>query len=222
MIIKLTKEPDSWRYRTQYGTLVDFKRCTLGKYKGKLFMSVYSESKEYNEYLKKDIECFKTEYLLEVTKEILFYDKLRSFGNRTIRILQEIEVDEKQYTYKEVFYNEARASKFAIEDGNVYPGFTFNQYWNGWECPYFTKETALEVCKEFSYEYNEVSCKCFYDEETDTFYCEDYNNDYERQEIGTPTEINTPDGVVKVYNFGVAGWIWSEWSEHDKEDEEEE
>ena len=110
MLIKLTKEPDSWRYRTQDGTLVGFKECTLGKYKGKLFMSVYSENNN----------CLKTEYFLEVTKEVLFYDKPRTLGYGTVRVLQEIEVDEHKYSETEVFYNEARASKFAIEDGNLY------------------------------------------------------------------------------------------------------
>ena len=214
MIIKLNKESDSWRYRTQDGTLVSFEKCLLGKYKGNLFMSVWSESKTEDGY-----NSIKEDYLLKVTNEIKFCDQPRVLGGGNVRVLEEIEVDERKYSRTEVFYNTSRAAKFAIEDGNVYPGFTFNQYWNGWECPYFTKETALDVCKEFSYEYNEVSCICFYDEETDTFYCEDYNNDYERQEIGTPTEINTPEGIVKVDDFGVAGWVWSEVTEYDEEEE---
>ena len=69
----------------------------------------------------------------------------------------------------------------------------------------------MEVCDEFSYKYDEEEeCRCFYDECTDAFYCEDWNNDYVRQEIGHPTEFNTEEGKIKVYDFGYGGWIWSE------------
>lgn len=219
--ITLTREPQSWYYRTQDGTLVGFEQCSIGKYKGKTFMSVYSEYTEYSEALEREFNGIREEYLLEVVKEIKFYDQPKYMGNGSVRVLEEIEVDEHKYSRSEVFYNLARPAKFAIEDGTVYPGYTFNQYWNGWDCPCFTMKTAMEICKEFSYEYNEVSCICFYDEETDTFYCEDYNNDYERQEIGHPTEINTPDGKLKVYDFGYAGWIWSEVDDEEYEEEEE-
>lgn len=220
--ITLTRD-EAWRYRTQDGTLVSFERCTIGKYKGKLFMRVWSEYTEYSEILGKNIDGFKEEYLLMVTKEIRFNDQPRVMGCGTVRILQEIEVDETPLHSKDVFYNVARAAKFAIEDGTVYPGYTFNQYWNGWDCPYFTMKTAMEICKEFSYKYKEdEECRCFYDEETDTFYCEDYNNDYAREEIGHPTEINTPDGKLKVYDFGYAGWIWSEVEENEESEDEDE
>jgi len=220
--ITLTRD-EAWRYRTQEGTLVSFEKCTLGKHKGKLFMSVLSEYTEYSEALGKDINGIKEEYLLEVTKEIKFRDKNRVLGDGRVRVLEKIEVDERKYSRKEVFFEEARAAKFAIEEGNIYPGYTFNQYWNGWDCPYFTKETALDICKEFSYKYDEeTECRCFYDEETDTFYCEDDNTEYGRQEIAPPTEINTPDGVLKVYDFGYAGWIWSEVDVESDEEEEEE
>ena len=198
--LKLTKDY-GFGYKTQDGILVDFHRCTIGKYNGKTFMSVYSEGKTKDGY-----NSITEEYLLEVTKEIKYHDTLRN-----VRILEEIEVDETQLSRTEVFYNFARKAKFSIEECPEFEGYTFNQYWNGWDCPYFTKDVAMEVCKEFSYEYNdEEECRCFYDEETDTFYCEDWNYDYERQEIGHPTEINTEDGVIKVYDFGYAGWIWSE------------
>lgn len=215
--ITLTRD-EAWRYRTQEGTLVSFEQCTIGKYKGKLFMRVWSEYTEYSEVLGKNIDGFKEEYLLKVTKEIRFYDKPKTMGGGTVRVLQEIEVDETPLHSKDVFYNVARKAKFGIEDSASFTGYTFNQYWNGWDCPYFTKEIAMEVCKEFSYKYDEeIECRCFYDEATDTFYCEDDNTDYGKQEIGTPTEINTPDGKLKVYDFGVAGWIWSEDDESDEE-----
>ena len=78
--------------------------------------------------------------------------------------------------------------------------------WNGWDRPYFTKEIALEICKEFSSE----EFRCYYDENTDTFFSEDDDSVPNKEEIGTPTEINTPEGKIKVYDFGCAGWIWEE------------
>ena len=37
---------EAWGYSTKDGTLVAFEECTLGKYKGKRFMSVFSELKK--------------------------------------------------------------------------------------------------------------------------------------------------------------------------------
>ena len=143
-IIKLTRDY-GFGYRTQDGILVDFHKCTIGKYNGKLFMSVHSEGKTKDGY-----NCITEEYLLEVTKEIKYHDTLRN-----VRILEEIEVDETQLSRTEVFYDFARKTKFDIDGSKAFIGYTFNQYWNGWDCPYFTKKVADNVCKEFSYKYNQ-------------------------------------------------------------------
>lgn len=202
MLIKLSRvEPWHKYYRTQDGVLVSFQMCTIGKYKGKVFMSVYSESVDEN-----NIKNIREEYLMEVTKEIELH-----YNQRSVCILDLVEVSKEMLNRTEVFFNFARKGRFQIDEGKTHKGYTFEEYWNGWDCPLFTKRVALNICKEFTYNYdNAEQCRCFYDKETDKFYCEDYNNDYERQEIGTPTEINTDNGIIKVYDFGVAGWIWSE------------
>lgn len=195
-IYTLTREENTWKYRTQDGKLVSFEMCTIGKYNGKTFMSVYTESEN----------SIHEEYLLEVTNEIKYYDTPRK-----VRILEKVEVNEEHYNRTEVFFNCARKTSFSIDGEKSFKGYTFNRNWNGFECPYFTKEVSMEICKEFSFKYDETEeCRCFYDKETDTFYCEDYNCDYERQEIGHPTEINTEHGKIKVYDFGYAGWVWFE------------
>lgn len=205
LIIKLTRA-DGWRYRTQDGVLVGFEKCTIGKYEGKLYMCVYSE--DTTEQGHKRIT---EKYLLEVTKELSYYDTPRVMGGGNVRVLEEIEVNETQLSRTEIFYNFARKTKFSIDDNKSFEGYTFNEYWNGWDCPYFTKDVAMEICKEFSCKYDEnEEFRCFYDEDSDTFYSEDWNTDYEREEIGCPTEINTEDGMIKVYNFSYAGWTWSE------------
>ena len=118
--MKITlKRENGYKYRTQNGELVSFKECTLGKYKGRLFMLVYSESNS-GKYIK-------GEYLLEVIKQCEYYDKSSSVGNGKVRILEEIEVDEHKYSQEEVFFNEARKAEFAIENGATFEGYTFNQ-----------------------------------------------------------------------------------------------
>lgn len=211
MLVKLTRETNDWRYITEDGTLVAFERCTIGKYEGKLFMSVASETVEETHRVVTE------QYLLEVTREVKFHDVPRTFGDGTVRILEEVEVDENQLNRTEVFFNMARPAMFSIDLGKSYPGYTFNRHWNGWECPYFTKEVAEEICKDFSFTYsftdsdgNKQECRYYYKEETDTFYGFDDNTEYGEQEIGCPTEIQTPDGKIKVYDFGIAGWIWGE------------
>lgn len=37
-------------------------------------------------------------------------------------------------------------SAFEIDDNiAIYNGYTDGTHWNGWACPWFTKETALEI-----------------------------------------------------------------------------
>ena len=207
MVYGLKRIEHTWKYRTHDGQLVSFEECTIGKYKGITFMSVYSE----------DETGICEEYLLAVTKEIAYRDMEKMHGNGFVRLLEKVEVDEKHYDRTEVFFSIARKTKFTIDGEQLFEGYTFNRYWNGWECPYFTKDVAMEVCKEFSYKYDDdEECRCFYDEETDKFYCEDYNSDYERELIGTPTTIKTEDGELKVYYFG-GSWIWSEYEEYESQ-----
>lgn len=38
--------------------------------------------------------------------------------------------------------------KFQIEDGPIYEGYTNGNHWNGWACPYFTREVADQIARE--------------------------------------------------------------------------
>ena len=100
--IKLTRDL-GWKYRSEDGTLVGFEECTIGKYKGKTFMNVYSESTTEDGH-----HCICEEYLLEVKKETKFNDVQKTFSDVRVRVLEEIEVDEKQLSRKDVFFNFAR------------------------------------------------------------------------------------------------------------------
>ena len=211
MVIHLTREPREWRYRTEDGTLVSFENCTIGTYQGKTFMCVYSESE------KDGHKVVTEEYLKEVIKEIKFYDQPRLFHNGTVRILEEVEVAEEKLNRAEVFYNMSRAAMFSIDGGKSFAGYTFNEHWSGWECPYFTKEVADEICKEYSFTYTfkksdgmELHCRYYYDEKADAYFVQDDNEGCDAEKIGRSTEINTPDGRIKAYDFCYAGWRWDE------------
>jgi hypothetical protein len=39
-------------------------------------------------------------------------------------------------------------SKFQIEDGPIYEGYTNGNHWNGWACPYFTRQIAEQIARE--------------------------------------------------------------------------
>lgn len=198
MKIKLT--PDTkypWMYRTQEDKLVSFKKCTLGKYRDKLYMIIYNEDNKIEE-----------DYLVEVLEEIKY-----SVLNKVI-VPEEIIVDKDKFTSREIFFNMARCGIFTVDDENSYCGYTFNEKWNGWECPYFAEAEAKHIVQNVQlntddpFEYN-------YDEEDDCYYF--INHETKNKEIiGMPLEINTNMGKTKVYNFGNSGWPWTEIKDYSK------
>ncbi len=162
--------------------VVTFEKCRCGTNAGKYFMVDRKGS-----WL-----CYK---LLE---EIKFNDMQDAY-NKTVRILQQIEVAA-PITFEEAFFRGAKKKLFCINDGKGYEGYTFCDLWNGWEMPYFTKEVAEQICKDFSdekyhYQYN-VKENCFTCINTDD--C-----------IARYTDIHTEENVViPVYDFTATGWCW--------------
>ena len=97
----------------------------------------------------------------------------------------------------------AKKARFRLPFDGEFLGYTLKEYWNGWDCPYFTFYTAQKVCKHLSEkEDNKYTYHCWYNEETDSFYYRDYVNGEEKFKIGSPIEINTEKGLLKVYYFG--------------------
>lgn len=89
--------------------------------------------------------------------------------------------------------------KFGIEECK-YMGFTQGQYWNGWECPYFTLEVAQQVAKDFSV----FDDKLIYDEKSDSFIYS--TEDYPEGEFDTFSPVII-DGK-KLYPIGAFSWCW--------------
>lgn len=58
-------------------------------------------------------------------------------------------------------------SKFQIEDGPIYEGYTKGNHWNGWACPYFTREVADQIAREVNAD--APDCTMCYDKANDAF-----------------------------------------------------
>lgn len=191
-MIKAKVEKGTWPYRYHVDGMenVEFKHCSLGRHRGKEFM-VTNDGK---------VREFRI-----ITKE------MGGFTHPVV-IPTEIEYAEEALVYDDVFYDLARKAKFAIEDGTVFEGYSYNEYWNGWFVPYGTKETVDAIAKEFELK------DARYDEKEDNFYYiqEDEHKEYV---FGFGVGLcNTDDGLKHLYRLG-DGWIWSE-SESEEEDYE--
>ena len=96
-----------------------------------------------------------------------------------------------------------RKTKFAIDgyDG-TFEGYTDGRLWNGWDCPYFTKEVGMEICLENN-KVNDIAYHMAYNEKTDSFIRLD---DMFEPEVFQGVDI---DGM-HLYPIGNASWIWWE------------
>lgn len=57
--------------------------------------------------------------------------------------------------------------KFQIEDGSIYEGYTNGNHWNGWACPYFTRQIAEQIAREVNAD--APDCTMCYDKANDAF-----------------------------------------------------
>lgn len=191
MILEVTRIPNSWEYEVPGFGKAHIEEATLGKSKGKLFL-ISEDFKKVNEI--KVIE----KHTVQVP-----------FG-REVNVADKIEIVRENLTYKEVFFEVARKTKFAIEDCEIYEGFTYNRYWNGWEMPMFEREIAekiLKDCEDLEYKY---------DNETDTFTFKSEYDDDDCIETEKGHDILADDGNIHhVYDIGAGSWIWSEDCEED-------
>lgn len=100
-----------------------------------------------------------------------------------------------------------RAAKVAIEDATPLDAFITGATWNGWECPYFTRQQgeALLKCPEFE--------EGRYDPKRDAFVFECTSDPECDDEVYPAVEV---DGV-KYYGIGAGCWIWSLAAETDED-----
>jgi hypothetical protein len=98
-----------------------------------------------------------------------------------------------------------RPTSFAIDfiEGETFDGYTRDEDWNGFACPYFSLEQGRRVVDAWQ----RKGWKARYDVEADSFI-------FEMQAGGGEPDYETYAGSevegVKVYPIGAFSWIWDE------------
>ena len=97
-----------------------------------------------------------------------------------------------------------RETRFSIDTlgDRFFEGFSMDEEWNGWACPYFTFEQAQQLVNV----YGEGGLKAWYDEASDAFSFEIDGNSLEETDTFPMSVI---DGK-KLYPIGAFCWIWEE------------
>ncbi len=101
-----------------------------------------------------------------------------------------------------------RKAEFKIESlgYETFEGFTEDEEWNDWACPYFTFDQAQKVLKQYNQLREIIGQKdfAFYDEDTDAFVFPSNDED----ETETFTAASEDD--QKYYPVGAFCWIREE------------
>ena len=99
-----------------------------------------------------------------------------------------------------------RKTRFVIDTNEqTYEGYTDGRRWNGWECPWFTKEVADEIMKAL----NNEDIRAEYDSKKDSYlvyFDDDADGPYEFD----GADVKTEDGSMHLYPVGAWCWIWDE------------
>jgi hypothetical protein len=98
-----------------------------------------------------------------------------------------------------------RKTRFVIDTNEkTYEGYTDGTLWNGWECPWFTKEVAEEMMRDFIKEGGEAK----YDSETDSYIFQ--AEEWDQPDVFDSADVRTEDGIQHLYPIGAWCWIWDE------------
>lgn len=98
-----------------------------------------------------------------------------------------------------------RAALFSIDDGPEFEGFHKGDRWNGWACPYFTHEVALQIAEHTN---TEPDYQLVFDKDADVWKwvtvddVDDEPWEFERQTIVVNGE------EISVFAIGAYGWVW--------------
>lgn len=120
-----------------------------------------------------------------------------------------------------------RAARFVldgigVEPEHQYQGYTNGETWNGWECPFFTREEAERLATYFRTRWG---CDFAYDAARDAYVYKPCNHKTPQGEDceGQPWEEEivyrtimltiTPNGQeMPFYGIGAWEWTWDEWT----------
>jgi hypothetical protein len=97
-----------------------------------------------------------------------------------------------------------RASRFTIDTygGETFEGFTLEEDWNGWACPYFTFEQAQHVVSA----HRRHGWEAVYDAGGDRFVFTPVHSAQGEEESYEAVEVEGR----KLYSVGAFNWIWEE------------
>jgi hypothetical protein len=99
---------------------------------------------------------------------------------------------------------------FALGGPPYYPGYSDDRSrWNGWECPYFTKEIAIKILDKVTRQsrHDGYDAQYMYAKNRDAFILQDSSYSSESSVIFDGETYQTPDGPKKLYSIG--GWMWT-------------
>jgi hypothetical protein len=101
---------------------------------------------------------------------------------------------------------ELKKAWFTIDglEDNSYEGYTEGQTWNGWQCPLFELDVALQIAKDLNQVNGEIDSKIVFDEKTHEFINEDYEYPKEQWESFAASEYEGK----KLFALGSYGWCW--------------
>lgn len=99
-------------------------------------------------------------------------------------------------------------SKFEIDDTPQFEGYTAGHSWNGWDCPYFTKEVANQIAEFME---NDNNMHFYYQENFDRYIILfTHDTVVEEPEVYEGTTITVDGEEIKVYPLGNGSWCWTD------------
>ncbi len=101
-----------------------------------------------------------------------------------------------------------RKTKFYIDGGKSYEGYTADATWNGWQCPLFTKEVALQMAADKN---ESEAMEMYYNEQLDKFVVIfDESSALNEVEHYKGELYNFNGDVIMLYAIGAFSWCWDE------------
>ena len=96
-------------------------------------------------------------------------------------------------------------SYFTIDgfDG-IFEGYTDGRHWNGWACPWFTKEVAEQIMQANNESYCHETHQMYYDKNQDAFIRDE--PEYDEPYVVNGCDING----MHLYDIGTCCWIWDD------------
>jgi hypothetical protein len=103
-----------------------------------------------------------------------------------------------------------RPGRFTIDDDAYYAGYTYDERWNGWSCPYFSAEVANAIMADWNARQAPAGTAT-YDPATDTYTFADAEDPADWEPYTVQGETHLIDGQpLTLYAIGSSYWTWGE------------